>query len=66
MNKKYYDTNKELWDELARLNYEAENEDYSVKSFLEGQTTQRSYELIRGRKIIDIVIITKSEYNRTQ
>ena len=45
MNKKYFDANKELWDEFARIHYDTESDDYSVKSFLEGQTTLKSYEL---------------------
>lgn len=45
MNKKYFSTNKELWDELARLWYKRDNENLLVKSFLEGQTNLKSYEL---------------------
>ncbi len=59
MNKKYYDANKELWDEFARLHYETESEDYSVKSFLEGQTTLKSYELkemgnVKGKSLLHL------------
>jgi len=59
LNKKYYDANKELWDELARINYESESEDYSVKSFLEGQTTLRSFELkemgnVKGKTLLHL------------
>ena len=59
MNKKYYDANKELWDEFARLHYERESEDYSVKSFLAGQTTLKSYELkemgdVRGKSLLHL------------
>ena len=45
MNNKYFDANKELWDEFAKLHYKTDNETYSVKSFLKGQTTLKSYEL---------------------
>ncbi len=59
MNKKYYDANKELWDELARLHYSMENEDYSVKSFLEGLSTLKSYELkemgnVKGKSLLHL------------
>ena len=59
MNKKYYDANKELWDEFARLHYSTESEDYSVKSFLEGQTTLKSYELkemgdVKGKSLLHL------------
>ncbi|GAG59711.1 unnamed protein product, partial [marine sediment metagenome] len=59
MNKKYYNANKELWDEFARLHYETESEDYSVKSFLEGQTTLKSYELkemgnVKGKSLLHL------------
>ena len=59
MNKKYYDANKELWDEFARLHYETESEEYSVKSFLEGQTTLKSYELkemgnVEGKSLLHL------------
>lgn len=45
MNKKYYDVNKELWDEFARVQSKIESEIYNLRSFLEGQTTLQSYEL---------------------
>jgi 2-polyprenyl-3-methyl-5-hydroxy-6-metoxy-1,4-benzoquinol methylase len=45
LNKKYFDANKELWDGFAKLHYEQESEGYNVKSFLEGQSTLKSYEL---------------------
>lgn len=59
MNKKYFDANKELWDEFARLHYETESEDYSVKSFLEGETTLKSYELkemgnVKGKSLLHL------------
>ena len=59
MNKKYFDANKELWDEFAKLHYETESEDYSVKSFLEGQTTLKSYELkemgnVKGKSLLHL------------
>jgi len=59
LNKKYYDANKELWDEFARLHYEIESEDYSVKSFLKGQTTLKSYELkelgdVKGKSLLHL------------
>jgi len=59
LNKKYYDANKELWDEFARVHYETESEEYSVKSFLEGQTTLKSYELkemgnVKGKSLLHL------------
>ena len=59
LNKKYYDANKELWDEFARMHYETETDDYSVKSFLEGQTTLKSYELkemgdVKGKSLLHL------------
>jgi len=45
LNKKYFDANKELWDEFAKLHFETESEGYDIQSFLEGQTTLKSYEL---------------------
>jgi len=59
LNKKYYDANKELWDEFARLHYETESEEYSVKSFLVGQTTLKSYELkemgnVKGKSLLHL------------
>jgi 2-polyprenyl-3-methyl-5-hydroxy-6-metoxy-1,4-benzoquinol methylase len=59
MNKKYFDANKELWDEFAKMHYEIESDQYSVKSFLEGQTTLKSYELkemgdVRGKSLLHL------------
>lgn len=59
MNKKYFEANKELWDEFAKLHYETESEGYSVKSFLEGQTTLKSYELkemgnVKGKSLLHL------------
>jgi len=59
MNKKYFDANKELWDEFARLHYETESNEYSVKSFLEGKTTLKSYELkemgnVKGKSLLHL------------
>jgi 2-polyprenyl-3-methyl-5-hydroxy-6-metoxy-1,4-benzoquinol methylase len=59
LNKKYYEANKELWDEFAKLHYETESEDYSVKSFLDGQTTLKSYELkemgnVKGKSLLHL------------
>ena len=59
MNKKYFDANKELWDELSQLHYGSESEDYNVKSFLEGQTTLKSYEVeemgdVKGKSLLHL------------
>ncbi|MFX1454403.1 MAG: class I SAM-dependent methyltransferase [Promethearchaeota archaeon] len=59
MNKKYFKANKELWDEFARLHYEIESEEYSVKSFLLGQTTLKAYELkemgdVKGKSLLHL------------
>lgn len=59
MNKKYYEANKELWDEFARLHYKTESEDYSVKSFLKGRTTLKLYELkemgdVNGKSLLHL------------
>jgi len=57
MNKKYFDANKELWDEFAKLHYESETDDYSVKSFLEGQSTLKSYELVNLCCIYNVILV---------
>ena len=59
MTKKYFEANKEHWDELARLHYGTESEEYSVKSFLDGQTTLKSYELkemgnVKGKSLLHL------------
>ncbi len=59
MNRKYYEANKELWDEFARLHYETESEAYSVKSFLKGKTTLKSYDLkemgdVNGKSLLHL------------
>ncbi|MFX0074030.1 MAG: class I SAM-dependent methyltransferase [Candidatus Hermodarchaeota archaeon] len=59
MNKKYFEANKELWDEFAKMHYENESEGYDVKSFLEGQTTLKSYELremgeVKGKTLLHL------------
>ena len=59
MDKKYFEANKELWDRFARLHYKTESEDYSVKSFLEGQSTLKSYELkemgnVKGKSLLHL------------
>ena len=45
MSKKFFEANKDLWDEFARIHYETETDFYSVESFLNGQSTLKSYEL---------------------
>jgi len=59
LNKKYFDANKELWDEFAKLHFETESEGYDIKSFLEGQTTLKSYELkemenVKGKTMLHL------------
>lgn len=59
MSKKYFEANKELWDRFARLHYETESDDYSVTSFLEGQSTLKSYELkemgnVKGKSLLHL------------
>jgi 2-polyprenyl-3-methyl-5-hydroxy-6-metoxy-1,4-benzoquinol methylase len=59
MNKKYFDANKELWDEFAKLHYETESDNYSIKSFLDGQTTLKPYELkemgeVKGKTLLHL------------
>ncbi|MFW9820631.1 MAG: hypothetical protein ACFFE5_13560 [Candidatus Thorarchaeota archaeon] len=59
MNKKYFEANKELWDEFAKIHYELESEEYSVKSFLKGKSTLRSFELeemgnVRGKSLLHL------------
>ena len=59
MNEKYYAANKELWDDLAKSHYEIESKGYSVKSFLEGQTTLQPYELneignVNGKSLLHL------------
>ncbi|NHJ31881.1 MAG: class I SAM-dependent methyltransferase [Asgard group archaeon] len=59
MTKKYFDANKELWDEFAKLHYETETDGYSVKSFLEGQSTLKPFELeemgdVKGKTLLHL------------
>ncbi|MBK5112186.1 MAG: class I SAM-dependent methyltransferase [Candidatus Heimdallarchaeota archaeon] len=59
MNKKYFDANKELWDEFAKLHYETETDGYSVESFLKGKTTLKTYELkemgnVKGKTLLHL------------
>lgn len=59
MSKKYFDANKELWDEYAKLHYGTESEGYNVESFLEGQTTLKPYELkemgnVKGKSLLHL------------
>ena len=59
MSKKYFDANKELWDEFARLHYETESEGYDVKSFIDGESTLKSYELkevgdVKGKSLLHL------------
>lgn len=59
MNERFYKANKELWDEFARIHYETESDFYSVQSFLNGQSTLKSYELremgnVKGKTLIHL------------
>jgi 2-polyprenyl-3-methyl-5-hydroxy-6-metoxy-1,4-benzoquinol methylase len=59
MNKKYFDANKELWDEFAKLHYGTETDGYSVESFLKGKTTLKPYELkemsnVKGKTLLHL------------
>ena len=59
MSEKYFNANKELWDEFAKLHYETESEEYSVKSFLKGHTTLKPYELnemgdVKGKSLLHL------------
>ena len=51
MNKKYLKANKELWDEFAKLHFEKKSEEYDVKSFLEGKSTLKTFELTEVGKV---------------
>ena len=59
MNKKYFDANKELWDEYSKLHYGTETDGYNVESFLKGQTTLKPYELkemgdVKGKTLLHL------------
>jgi len=59
MSKKYFKANKEIWDEFARLHFENKSDDYDVKSFLEGQSTLKSFELkevgkVKGKSLLHL------------
>lgn len=45
MDKKYFEANRKLWDEFAKLHFHSENNEYNVKAFLEGKTTLKPYEI---------------------
>ena len=59
MNKKFFDANKELWDEFAKLHFEKESDIYDVKSFLEGKSTLNNFELkemgnVNGKSLLHL------------
>ncbi|NHJ46623.1 MAG: class I SAM-dependent methyltransferase [Asgard group archaeon] len=59
MNKKYFEANRKMWDEFAKANFTAENEYYSVKSFLEGKTTLSQFMLdeigdVKNKKLLHL------------
>jgi 2-polyprenyl-3-methyl-5-hydroxy-6-metoxy-1,4-benzoquinol methylase len=59
LDKKYFEANKELWDELSRVHYESEGDDYNVRLFLEGDSTLKSYELkelgdVNGKSLLHL------------
>jgi 2-polyprenyl-3-methyl-5-hydroxy-6-metoxy-1,4-benzoquinol methylase len=59
MSKKYFEANKELWDEFARIHYRLGEESYNVKAFLKGQSTLKSFELkemgnVKGKSLLHL------------
>ncbi|NHJ88093.1 MAG: methyltransferase domain-containing protein [Asgard group archaeon] len=57
MNDDYFKANKSLWDEYAQIHYDSDN--YSVKEFLSGETTLKSYELkelgdVKGKNLLHL------------
>ncbi len=59
MTKKYFDANKELWDEFANLHYHGKTDGYDVEAFLDGQTTLKPYELkemgnVKGKTLLHL------------
>lgn len=56
---KYFRANQKMWDEFAKEHFQIENEFYSVKSFLEGKTTLKQYELkemgnVKDKKVLHL------------
>ena len=54
---KYYEANKKLWDEFAKINFKAES--YQVDKFLAGKTTLKPIELsemgsVKGKKLLHL------------
>jgi SAM-dependent methyltransferase len=59
MAKEYFEANRKMWDEFAKEHFQNESEFYSVKSFLEGKSTLKSYELnemgeVKGKKLLHL------------
>ena len=59
MSEQYYNANKQLWDEFAKMHYNLENDDYNVKVFLEGYSTLKPYELkemgnVQGKSLLHL------------
>ncbi|MFX0024606.1 MAG: class I SAM-dependent methyltransferase [Candidatus Hermodarchaeota archaeon] len=59
MKKKYFEANKELWDEFARIHFKLDGGFYNVKAFLNGQSTLKSYELkemgnVNGKSLLHL------------
>ncbi|MCK5298600.1 MAG: class I SAM-dependent methyltransferase [Candidatus Heimdallarchaeota archaeon] len=59
MTKKYFDANKELWDEYSKLHYGTESDGYNVEAFVKGKTTLKPYELkemgdVKGKTLLHL------------
>jgi SAM-dependent methyltransferase len=59
VDEKYFKANQKMWDEFAKEHFQIENEFYSVKAFLEGQSTLRQFELnemgnVKGKKLLHL------------
>jgi 2-polyprenyl-3-methyl-5-hydroxy-6-metoxy-1,4-benzoquinol methylase len=59
LNKKYFDANKEFWDELSRIHFDSEGDDYNIRLFLEGKSTLKFYELkevggVKGKSLLHL------------
>jgi ubiquinone/menaquinone biosynthesis C-methylase UbiE len=55
--RKYFEANRKLWDEFAKINYEADS--YRTKEFLQGATTLKSIELkelgdVKGKTLLHL------------
>lgn len=60
MTEKYFEANRKCWDDFAKAHFHTENDEYNVKSFLEGNTTLKQYELdevgnVEGKSLLHLM-----------